>query len=144
MDPLFLVVWPDYRHSGSYGSSVITVRSLEQLRTLAHEYCHAHQDWVVDPDRPGIGIWWERTAEGKAFIAAWDADRPTDDPLLLSSEERYGSLEGDYPRGEHAATICSPYFVETERGTLGTVGRRYIRDRLPHLYAWAEEWLRHR
>ena len=141
MDPLWLV---EDRQLGSleafYGGGRILMGRLEYLVGLAHEYCHAHQDWVEDPDTYGgsEGYWANNTPEGRAFVEAWDTDRPTNDRYLLSLESRRGGRRDVY--GEFGAHICEAYFVEGD----GTPGRQYLRDRLPHLYAWAEEWLRHR
>ena len=44
---------------------------------------------------------------------------------------------------EFGASICGVYFVE-QPSNFGTLHREYLQDRLPHLSAWAEEWLRHR
>ena len=102
---------------------------------LAHEYCHAHQDWAADPDRHNLGDW-DDSPEGRAFREAWEADVPTKDPLITPSINDGGS--------EDAAEICSTYFIEREQGRYGILGPGYLRDRLPHLSAWAEEWLRRR
>ena len=45
---------------------------------------------------------------------------------------------------EVSAEICSHYFYEYRHPMFGTVGRGYLRDHLPHLHAWSEEWLRRR
>ena len=143
MDPLWLIERPELQGNGYYVGGIILTRSLEDLSTVAHEYCHAHQDWTRDPNfYNGDGDdWLAQTPEGRAFLAAWEADRPTNDPLLLSLEERRGSRTA---HSEYAADMCAYYFVDEDEGNLGTVGQEYLRDRLPHLHAWAEEWMRHR
>ena len=146
VSPLFLLERPDHRFAGSYVGLVIRVRSLEMLNTIGHEYCHAHQAWVLDFDRPGLdAVEYERSPEGLAFVAAWEADSPTNDELLRWVEI-HSDRAGKSPT-EEAAEICSHYFVDHWFYSTGaqrvTVGRAYLRDHLPHLHAWGEEWLRH-
>ncbi len=161
--PLFLFEDPYLRDiAGTYGGGgggggLITVRDLdgspEALQTLAHEYCHAHQHWVQDPDGVGSsdGANWQYTPEGRAFVAAWEADRRTNHPFLDYVETR----SRRYRRkniNEEFAEICAHWFYESQpvwpyyRELLGhvPVGREYFRVHLPHLHAFSEEWLRWR
>ena len=93
MEPLWLVFWdaerwhpgPTGNAGGFYGQGVLGILApasrrssaygRERIRaTIAHEYCHAHQDWVIDPDNYGGWSRWEHTPEGEAFVAAIAAD----------------------------------------------------------------------
>ena len=122
---------------GSYSGGVIAVWSLDVRSMLAHEYCHAHQDWAVDSNAySSITSNWPQSAEGRAFLAAWEADRATGDQLIRDHDRR------DRGPMEDGAEICAIYNYTSEGGRYGTVGPGYLRDRLPHLHAWAEEWLR--
>ena len=147
MDPLWLIVEPAsleaIQLAGSYGSGLVHVRSLEELSAIGHEYCHAHQDWSIDPVVSSFyGPDWLQTPEGLAFVAAWEADWPHP---YLELMEILGSRAGNKRPDEEAAGICSYYFYDVWDPSLRTtVGRRYLRDHVPHLYAWAEEWLRWR
>ena len=141
MDPLWLVVRPDGDYRGLYIGGVVVTRSLGLLGTIAHEYCHAHQDWVVDPNGyGGISERWPNTPEGSAFVEAWDAERATNNPALTTVSTGYD--RDNYV--EFAAVTCSSYFVEGDVSSGRRPGPEELQDRLPHLYAWAEEWLRHR
>ncbi len=146
--PLWLVERPEYVFGGSCCAfGVIVVKSLENLHTVAHEYCHAHQDW--SNHRAGLlgdADAWLRIPEGLAFVAAWEADLPTGDPLLRILEIR-SSRNGNRNRHEEGAEVCALWFTGEDQlyaPLLGHTGRTYFRDRLPHLHAWAEEWLRWR
>ena len=148
MQPLYLVERPDYVFGGSYGGhGVIVVKSLEDLHTVAHEYCHAHQDWSAE--REGLfggAADWRRTAEGRAFFAAWEADSPTNDELLWILEIR-SRRGGNRNRVEEGANVCALWFTGEDQlyaPLLGHTGPTYFREHLPHLHAWAEEWLRWR
>ena len=135
ISPLWLLERPDHYAAGSYGGGLAVVRSLEDTGAVAHEYCHAHQDWVVDPDQyNGLGEY-ARTEAGHAFDIAWEADSETGDGNRF--------INGYSPRGpvERAAEVCAWYFVDAWR-VYPWASPTYLRDRLPHLYAWAEEWLR--
>ena len=149
--PLFLFE-KDRGFAGTYGGGVITVASLDgspdTLHTLAHEYCHAHQHWVLNPRlrEPSDGDNWQYSPEGRAFVAAWEADRR--DPFLDYVEIR-GLRYGRRNIAEEFAEICAHWFYEGQPKwlaykPLGHVGREYFRDRLPHLHAFSEEWLRWR
>ena len=152
--PLFLYENPYFEGSfaGGYGGRIIRIRNLDgspaSLHTIGHEYCHAHQHWVLNP-RGGTAdsADWPQSPEGLAFLAAWEADVPTNHPFLEYVELR-GDRRGKSPV-EESAIICSHYFYDFRPywlyyAPLGVVGREYLRDHLPHLHAWAEEWLRHR
>ena len=134
MDPLYLVERRDWGGGGGYVGRKIWVWSLESSHLLAHEYCHAHQDWAADPDDSNLSAW-NDSPEGLAFREAWEADAHIKDPLIA-----YRPGGGT----EAAADICSTYFIEREHSRYGLMGPGYLRDRLPHLYAWAVEWLRRR
>ncbi len=119
--------------SGRYEGGMITVHSLTFLSTIAHEYCHAHQDWVVDPDFYRV-TGWEVTPEGQAYIAAREADRAA-------------GYEADwYPSAldnqvENAASVCSLYyFPRNPQGGPDHQGTN-LQVEAPHQYAWAAEWL---
>ena len=157
--PLFLFENPYTEFAGTYGNGVIQLPNLDwsqyTLQTLAHEYCHAHQHWVLNPDpAPAAthdGANWRYTPEGRAFVAAWEADRRTNPPFLDYVE--YRSLRyGKKNRYEEFAEICAHWFYEGQpkwvyyRELLGhvPVGREYFRVHLPHLHAFSEEWLRWR
>ena len=121
--------------AGMYDGGVIYVRDLNDRHTIAHEYCHAHQDWAIDPTNYSNMSVWTDTLEGQAFIAASDADRAWE---ILS----YFFFPSDPPNYiEDAAFICTEYFYEREPPVFG---RRFLREHLPHLFAWAGEWLRRR
>ena len=140
MSPLWLVERPALVSGGYYGNGMIAVYSFEHLLVLAHEYCNAHQDWAIDPDRFFLDTEaFKRSPEGRAFLAAWAADLPTNDPLLLNSKD--DPMVGP---GERAVGICTHYNYEVLHSTFGLLGRTYLRERLPHLYAWAAEWLHRR
>ena len=142
--PLWLLERPalsDEGFAGTYVSGIIRVQSLENLGTLGHEYCHAHQDWSVDPARYTSYGGWVQTPSGHAYVAAWEADWPHP---YLSWIEIHGSRARIKSPAEEAAEICSNYFYDFWHPLLGTVGRRYLREHVPHLHAWAEEWLRWR
>ena len=145
MSPLWLIELPEYRFPGTYGGNVVIVRNREDLHAVGHEYCHAHQDWSVDPARTSsYGERWLQAPEGRAFLAAWEADWSPNDPFLEYIE--VSGLRARIKRPEEeAAEICTYYFYDLSAPFLGvTIGRRYLRDRVPHLHAWAEEWLRWR
>ena len=151
--PLFLFENPYIRgrYAGAYSRDVIMVAYLDgtpfMLHTVAHEYCHAHQRWVLAPLGGPSNNWnWQYTPEGRAFVAAWGADRQ--DPFLDYVEIR-GLRGGQRNIAEEGAEICAHWFIENpalwpDWEPLGHVGREYFRNRLPHLHAWAEEWLRWR
>lgn len=69
------------------------------IGALAHEYCHAHQDWVVNGDSFGRRAFfdkWFNTAEGLAFKEAALAD------------DAIGARWGPYPNlVEDAAQTCA-------------------------------------
>ncbi len=137
MSPLWLVERPALGNGGFYVSGIIQVANFEHLLVLAHEYCNAHQDWAIDPDQFILDTEaFKRSPEGRAFLAAWAADLPTNDPLLLNSKD--DPMVGP---GERAVGICTHYNYKFEHTPYG---RTYIRERLPHLYAWAVEWLHRR
>ena len=151
VSPLFLFENPYLTTAGAYGGGIIKVGNLgssDVLHTIAHEYCHAHQHWVLNPRG---GSWegrnWQHSPEGLAFIAAWEADWRANDPFL-EWVEGHSRRRGMKTISEEGAEICSLYFVDhsfrASVSRLVTVGRGYLRDHVPHLYAWAEEWLRHR
>lgn len=122
---------------GSYEAGVIAVKSFALIGTIAHEYCHAHQDWAIDPNAYDLGpTIWLQSPEGRAFLAAYEADRATGDPYFRGQEDRI-------PLFEIGASVCNMFF-RTSEPTLDSSpwNRQYMRDRLPHLHAWAEEWLR--
>ena len=133
ISPLWLLERPDHYASGSYGAGLAVVRSLEDTGTVAHEYCHAHQDWVVDPDWYGVEQY-AQTEAGRAFDIAWEADAATGDGDSFIKSHTRSSVE-------RAAEVCAWYFVDAWR-VYPWASPTYLRDRLPHLYAWAEEWLR--
>ena len=140
MSPLWLVERPALGAGGSYGSGMIQVASFEHLLVLAHEYCNAHVDWAIDPDLYTLDSEeYGRSPEGRAFLAAWAADLPTNDPLLLGPEN-----DPSQGPGEKAVGICTHYNYEYGHTVYGLLGRTYLRERLPHLYAWAAEWLHRR
>ena len=88
MSPLWLVERPALGGGGYYVTGVITVYSFEHLLVLAHEYCNAHVDWAIDPDRYTLdSVTYGRIPEGRALLAAWEADLLTNDPLLLNSKD---------------------------------------------------------
>ena len=67
-------------------------------------------------------------------------------PYLAWIETR-GSRAGTKRPFEEAAEICMHYFYDRWTAHVGsgtTVGRRYLRDHVPHMQAWAAEWLRWR
>ena len=133
MSPLWLVERRE-RHGAGYVAGIIWTSRLEWSTMLAHEYCHAHQDWASDPDTYGLDDRrWAQSPEGTAYREAYAVDRLTNDPWFRTDETHWRGW------GESAANICSRYFV----GSPGRA-RQYIRERLPNLYAWAKEWLRHR
>ncbi len=121
--------------SGRYSKGVIIVHSLTFLSTIAHEYCHAHQDWVIDPDYYRLtNREYGSTPEGQAYIAAREADRAA-------------GYEADwYPSAldnqvENAASVCSLYyFPRNPQGGPDHKGTD-LRVEAPHQYAWAAEWL---
>ena len=135
VSPLWLMERPN-RGGGGYVSGMIWVCCLDWAPLVAHEYCHAHQDWSMPPNEIFDDTAWRASPEGQAFRAAWEADRPTKDPLIWPDVNDGGT--------EDAAEICSTYFIEREDPEWGTLGPGYLRERLPNLYAWAVEWLRHR
>ena len=156
--PLFLFEEPSLHRrgiGGTYSGGLITVPNLdwnpELLHTVAHEYCHAHQHWVQDPDGVGSsdGANWQYTPEGRAFVAAWEADRRTNHPFLdyVETRSRRYRRKNVY---EEFAEVCAHWFYEGQpkwpyyRELLGhvPVGREYFRVHLPHLHAFSEEWLR--
>ena len=145
MHPLWLLERPDFDAAGSYVGGILLVQSLEDLSTIGHEYCHAHQDWTVDATRYSGYSDWLQTPSGHAFLAAWEADWPH--PYLAHIELR-GSRARIKTPPEEAAVICSHYFYDFWHQNFGatgtTLGRQYLRDHVPHVHAWAEEWLRHR
>ena len=144
MHPLWLLERPDLTYgAGAYASGVLLVDSLENLTTIGHEYCHAHQDWTIDPTDYSGYSGWLQTPSGHAFLAAWEADWPHP---YLGWVEINGSRASIKAPQEEAAVICSHYFYEDfSHWFMGTtVTRRYLRDHVPHVHAWAEEWLRHR
>ena len=140
MSPLWLVERPALLGGGLYAAGIITVYSFKELLVLAHEYCHAHMDWATNPDRFFYDSeTYGRSPEGRALLAAWDADLPTNDILLLDGQD-------DPTQGpaEMAVRICTFYNYERETSRYGLLGPTYLRERLPHLYAWATEWLHRR
>ena len=140
MSPLWLVERPALGGGGYYAVGVITVYSFEHLLVLAHEYCNAHVDWAIDPDRYTLdSVTYGRIPEGRALLAAWEADLLTNDPLLLNSKD--DPMVGP---GEKGVKICTHYNYEIVHSVFGRLGRTYLRERLPHLYAWATEWLHRR
>ncbi|MYD71138.1 MAG: carboxypeptidase regulatory-like domain-containing protein [Acidobacteria bacterium] len=151
--PLFLVERPEYVFGGSCCAfGVVVVKSLENLHFVAHEYCHAHQDWSNNREgHLGDAHLWLRTGEGRAFVAAWEADQPSNDELLriLEIRSRRNRIRN---RHEEGANVCALWFTGEDqlytpflRDTGPTyTGRTYFREHLPHLAAWAEEWLRWR
>ena len=162
--PLFLFENPYLRGAagtfsgGGVFGGLITLPNLDwspyKLHTVAHEYCHAHQKWVLEPDPVGLsdGANWQYTPEGRAFVAALEADRRTNHPFLDYVEIR--SYRGNNRRNiyEEFAEVCAHWFYEGQpkwsyyRELLGhvPVGREYFRVHLPHLHAFSEEWLRWR
>ena len=151
--PLFLFENPYSWAAGTAGRNVITVRHMDgspwMLHVIAHEYCHSHQAWVRAPlGEPSDSANWQYTPQGRAFVAAWNADRrATNDPFLDYIEIaslRYGIRS----IVETHAEVCAHWFIENPPEwpgyITGPAGREYFRERLPHLHAWAEEWLRWR
>ncbi len=117
--------------SGRYEGGLIIVHSLTFLPTIAHEYCHAHQDWVVDPDSysGGNGVW-DRTPEGQAYIAAREADRAAGYKADFYPSRPNNQLE-------QAASVCAIYYYRKPTST-------NLQVEAPHQYAWAAEWLSRR
>ena len=102
------------------------------LRALAHEYCHAHQDWVVDPDGYSYLGRWPDTPEGEAYVAAEAADE-------TAGYEPFGR------RGpvEDAAEFCAHYYYEVVIPGL-VRDRARLQRHWPHRYEWAATWLSRR
>ena len=137
VSPLWLLERPDHYASGTYGGGIIVVRSLEDWGALGHEYCHAHQDWVVDPDSYNGAAGYAQTDAGRAFDAAWEAAKEAADPEGARFLRGYGLRRAV----ERAAEVCAWYFIDHSY-IYPWATPTFLRDRLPHLYAWAEEWLR--
>ncbi len=143
MQPLYLVLWDaaqwptGQQHGGEYSAGFIAVltRTAQWIvhRAITHEYCHAHQDWVVDPNDYGPLHLWERTSAGRAFQAAEVADKAAGN--YVSSR---------YQLYERAATICEIFYYEIKYPTFPRgyeSDRAWLRENAPHQYAWAAEWL---
>ena len=145
MDPVWLMLWDadqwptGQQHGGEYVDGILRVLAGPSKpawvigRAVTHEYCHAHQDWVVDPNRYGAFGEWPDTPGGRAFEAAEAADRAAGN--WISS--RYQSYE-------RAATICEIFYYEIKYPTFPREyedDRVWLRENAPHQYEWASEWL---
>ena len=152
MEPVWLVLWdaerwypePGGDRSGSYGLGLLQVRApagrpaWRVNNTIAHEYCHAHQDWVIDPDDYSAtsSEAWVGTPEGEAFMAARAAD------LAAGYDESV--LNRGTPL-EDGAEVCERYYydlVVPEKGL--SYDRAWLRKAAPHQYEWAAAWLSRR
>ena len=144
IEPLWLVLWRREqwpggpKDSGFYGANIMGVLASSSTsmwhlgRTVTHEYCHAHQDWVVDPADTSDLSRWPHTPEGRAFIAAEAADRAAGN--WISSRESYV---------ERAADVCAYFYYEVVMSPPWELkqDRAWLRERVPHQYEWAAEWL---
>ena len=100
-------------------------------KAIAHEYCHLHQDWVVDPtSHNGDPFLWQDTPEGQAFAAAEAADR-------AAGHERVSRRETLL---ERAATVCQQFYYSHPR----VLGLEHLRTHGPRQYEWAATWLSRR
>ena len=92
MSPLWLVERRE-RHGAGYVAGIIWTSRLEWSTMLAHEYCHAHQDWASDPDTYGLDDRrWAQSPEGTAYREAYAVDRLTNDPWFRTDENQLARL----------------------------------------------------
>ena len=148
MDPVWLVLrdadaWsdsgtPGSRAAGQYLAGLLLILAGPSQPdwgikwAIAHEYCHAHQDWVSDPVEyyTGLSRYWPDTLEGQAFAAAEAADSAAGhDPV-----SRRDSLV------ERAADVCQMFYYSHPR----VISLDHLRKNGPQQYAWAATWLSRR
>ena len=99
-------------------------------KAIAHEYCHLHQVWVVDPiNYGGSQFLWQDTPEGQAFAAAEAADRAAGHRRVSSRESLL----------ERAATVCQMFYYDHPRAFGGLA---WLREAGPRQLAWARRGCR--
>ena len=131
---LLLVLFDPSIPVNMFGSGVVGVHSLNNMRVLAHEVCHAHQQWIVAPQGKygGVGTRWDGTPEGKAYAVARQADwdevgKSTLDLKPWTSSHREG-----------AAEICARWWDVDRRPEFT---RAWLRVNAPNRTRWAGDWL---
>ena len=115
-------------HYGQYSSGVAEVSSLSDVGTIMHEACHSHQEaWKDLPDEPGK---WEKTTEGRSFVAARAKDWAERGPAGYDSP--YGL------NNENGAETCAMYWEVDGRPHKS---RQYLKENAPRRLEWARAWL---
>ena len=118
-----------------FGSGVVGVSDLNNMRVLAHEVCHAHQQWLIAP-RGKNGTFVEsiieNTPEGQAYELARQADW-----------DEVGKSTFDLDRGtssrlEGAAETCARWWDVDERPEYT---RAWLQANAPNRARWARDWL---
>ena len=144
VEPLWLVLWKQERwpwggdRGGGYGGHIMSVLAPASFpawvigRALTHEYCHAHQDWVIDPVDyyTALSSHWPDTPEGKAFAAAEAAD-------LAAGHD---SVSRRHSLVERSAEVCEMFYYDHPR----VIGLDHLRKNGPRQYEWADTWLSRR
>ena len=129
IEPLWLVLWEaerwpwGHRAGGYYRPKLMMVLWSPsspwwtRARSLTHEYCHAHQDWVADPTGPSFLSDWVGTPQGQAYIAAPAADEAAGYPPVTFPAEPW----------EQAAEVCEVFYYEVvSRASCASKARRVL------------------
>ena len=144
MDPVWLVLWDadadadaagsPFNWGGQYRQGLLIINTSQPdwwiKAAIVHEYCHAHQDWMVDPAEYGPITRWEDTPEAAAFAVAEAADRAAGRDAV----SRRPSLN------ERAAEVCGMFYYDHPR----VIGLDWLLANGPRQYEWADTWLSRR
>ena len=135
-DLLLVLFKPGIPFNG-FGGGVVGVNNrsnLSNMRVLAHEVCHAHQQWIFAPQgkNGGIGMRWDSSYEGKAYAVARQADWDEAGKTAFDLDREISShLEG-------AAETCARWWDVDERPEYT---RAWLRVNAPNRARWAGNWL---
>ena len=146
MDPVWLVLWDadadadaagsPFNWGGQYRQGLLIINTSQPdwwiKAAIVHEYCHAHQDWVIDPVDyyTALSSHWPDTPEGKAFAAAEAAD-------LAAGHD---SVSRRHSLVERSAEVCEMFYYDHPR----VIGLDHLRKNGPRQYEWADTWLSRR
>ena len=116
-----------------FGSGLVKVTDLKNLRIMTHEVCHAHQQWLFAPQgkNGGVGESWDGTPEGRAYAVARQADWDEVGRTV------YDSWAAGRVR-ESAAETCARWW---DLGDAPAFRRPWLKENAPNRARWAGNWL---
>ena len=118
-----------------FGSGVVGVSDLKNMHIMAHEVCHAHQQWIVAPKgkKGQVGTRWNGSSEGQAYELARQADWREVGKTAFDLDPRTSS------RREGAAETCARWWgVDKSRPEYT---RPWLRVNAPDRARWGKDRL---